>query len=228
MDLIKWEASYCMNIAIDGPAGAGKSTIAKILAEKLGMNYIDTGAMYRAITLKAIENNIDFNDVSSLINLVNNTDIKISNSRIYLDSKDVTDKIRTPLVNQKVSKIAAISEIREKMICLQRELAENGNVIMDGRDIGTVVLPNASLKFFITATVEERAKRRFLELKAKGYDVNYDNIKKEILSRDEQDMKRKISPLKLAEDAIVIDTSNKEIEEIIQEILQQHITRKKI
>ncbi|MDK2901128.1 MAG: CMP/dCMP kinase [Thermosediminibacterales bacterium] len=228
MDLIKWEASYCMNIAIDGPAGAGKSTIAKILAEKLGMNYIDTGAMYRAITLKAIENNIDFNDVSSLINLVNNTDIKISNGRIYLDSKDVTDKIRTPLVSQKVSKIAAISEIREKMICLQRELAENGNVIMDGRDIGTVVLPNASLKFFITATVEERAKRRFLELKAKGYDVNYDNIKKEILSRDEQDMKRKISPLKLAEDAIVIDTSNKEIEEIIQEILQQHITRKKI
>lgn len=226
MDLIKWEASYCMNIAIDGPAGAGKSTIAKILAEKLGMNYIDTGAMYRAITLKAIENNIDFNDVSSLINLVNNTDIKISNGRIYLDSKDVTDKIRTPLVNQKVSKIAAISEIREKMICLQRELAENGNVIMDGRDIGTVVLPNASLKFFITATVEERAKRRFLELKAKGYDVNYDNIKKEILSRDEQDMKRKISPLKLAEDAIVIDTSNKEIEEIIQEILQQHITRR--
>ncbi|QSQ10121.1 Cytidylate kinase [Koleobacter methoxysyntrophicus] len=215
-----------MNIAIDGPAGAGKSTIAKILAEKLGMNYIDTGAMYRAITLKAIENNIDFNDVSSLINLVNNTDIKISNGRIYLDSKDVTDKIRTPLVSQKVSKIAAISEIREKMICLQRELAENGNVIMDGRDIGTVVLPNASLKFFITATVEERAKRRFLELKAKGYDVNYDNIKKEILSRDEQDMKRKISPLKLAEDAIVIDTSNKEIEEIIQEILQQHITRR--
>jgi len=226
MDLIKWEASYCMNIAIDGPAGAGKSTIAKILAEKLGMNYIDTGAMYRAITLKAIENNIDFNDVSSLINLVNNTDIKISNGRIYLDSKDVTDKIRTPLVSQKVSKIAAISEIREKMICLQRELAENGNVIMDGRDIGTVVLPNASLKFFITATVEERAKRRFLELKAKGYNVNYDNIKKEILSRDEQDMKRKISPLKLAEDAIVIDTSNKEIEEIIQEILQQHITRR--
>jgi len=215
-----------MNIAIDGPAGAGKSTIAKILAEKLGMNYIDTGAMYRAITLKAIENNIDFNDVSSLINLVNNTDIKISNGRIYLDSKDVTDKIRTPLVSQKVSKIAAISEIREKMICLQRELAENGNVIMDGRDIGTVVLPNASLKFFITATVEERAKRRFLELKAKGYNVNYDNIKKEILSRDEQDMKRKISPLKLAEDAIVIDTSNKEIEEIIQEILQQHITRR--
>lgn len=226
MDLIKWEASYCMNIAIDGPAGAGKSTIAKILAEKLGMNYIDTGAMYRAITLKAIENNIDFNDVSSLINLVNNTDIKTSNGRIYLDSKDVTDKIRTPLVSQKVSKIAEISEIREKMICLQRELAENGNVIMDGRDIGTVVLPNASLKFFITATVEERAKRRFLELKAKGYDVNYDNIKKEILSRDEQDMKRKISPLKLAEDAIVIDTSNKEIKEIIQEILQHHITRR--
>ncbi|NPV42385.1 MAG: (d)CMP kinase [Firmicutes bacterium] len=215
-----------MNIAIDGPAGAGKSTIAKILAEKLGMNYIDTGAMYRAITLKAIENNIDFNDVSSLINLVNNTDIKTSNGRIYLDSKDVTDKIRTPLVSQKVSKIAEISEIREKMICLQRELAENGNVIMDGRDIGTVVLPNASLKFFITATVEERAKRRFLELKAKGYDVNYDNIKKEILSRDEQDMKRKISPLKLAEDAIVIDTSNKEIKEIIQEILQHHITRR--
>lgn len=228
MDLIKWEASYCMNIAIDGPAGAGKSTIAKILAEKLGMNYIDTGAMYRAITLKAIENNIDFNDVSSLINLVNNTDIKISNGRIYLDNKDVTNKIRTPLVNQKVSIIAAISEIREKMIYLQKKLAEDGNVIMDGRDIGTVVLPNASLKFFITATVEERAKRRFLELKAKGYDVNYDNIKKEILSRDEQDMKRKISPLKLAEDAIVIDTSNKEIEEIIQEILQQHITRKKI
>jgi cytidylate kinase len=226
MDLIKWEASYCMNIAIDGPAGAGKSTIAKILAEKLGMNYIDTGAMYRAITLKAIENNIDFNDVSSLINLVNNTDIKISNSRIYLDSKDVTDKIRTPLVNQKVSKIAAISEIRKKMIYLQKKLAENGNVIMDGRDIGTVVLPNASLKFFITATVEERAKRRFLELKAKGHDVNYDYIKKEILSRDEQDMNRKISPLKPAEDAIVIDTSNKEIEEIIQEILQQHITRR--
>lgn len=226
MDLIKWEASYCMNIAIDGPAGAGKSTIAKILAEKLGMNYIDTGAMYRAITLKAIENNIDFNDVSSLINLVNNTDIKISNGRIYLDNKDVTNKIRTPLVNQKVSIIAAISEIREKMIYLQKKLAEDGNVIMDGRDIGTVVLPNASLKFFITATVEERAKRRFLELKAKGYDVNYDNIKKEILSRDEQDMKRKISPLKPAEDAIVIDTSNKEIKEIIQEILQQHITRR--
>ncbi|HHU70291.1 MAG TPA: (d)CMP kinase [Thermoanaerobacterales bacterium] len=208
-----------MNIAIDGPAGAGKSTVAKILAKKLNYNYIDTGAMYRALTLKAIQEGVDFNNTNSLVSLLETTKIEIIHETVFLDGKDVTSEIRTPEVDQKVSITAAVPEIRKEMVNLQRRMAKNTNVIMDGRDIGTVVLPDANFKFFVTASEEERAKRRFKELTDKNYEVDYEYILKEISKRDKLDTKRKVSPLKQADDAIIINTNNKTIEEVVQEIL---------
>ena len=208
-----------MNIAIDGPAGAGKSTVAKILAKKLNYNYIDTGAMYRALTLKAIQEGVDFNNTNSLVSLLETTKIEIIHETVFLDGKDVTSEIRTPEVDQKVSITAAVPEIRKEMFNLQRRMAKNTNVIMDGRDIGTVVLPDANFKFFVTASEEERAKRRFKELTDKNYEVDYEYILKEISKRDKLDTKRKVSPLKQADDAIIINTNNKTIEEVVQEIL---------
>lgn len=208
-----------MNIAIDGPAGAGKSTVAKILAKKLNYNYIDTGAMYRALTLKAIQEGVDFNNTNSLVSLLETTKIEIIHETVFLDGKDVTSEIRTPEVDQKVSITAAVPEIRKEMVNLQRRMAKNTNVIMDGRDIGTVVLPDAAFKFFVTASEEERAKRRFKELTDKNYEVDYEYILKEISKRDKLDTKRKVSPLKQADDAIIINTNNKTIEEVVQEIL---------
>lgn len=205
------------NIAIDGPAGAGKSTVAKILAEKLQMLYLDTGAMYRAVTLKSIKNNV-FAE-SKIAELSGNIQIDIKDNKIYLDGEDVTQDIRTPEVTNMVSYVAKIPKVRENMVNIQRKFAEKKGIIMDGRDIGTTVLPDAKYKFFLTADLKERAKRRSLELAQKGHNIDVEKVQKDIQERDVQDMQRACSPLKVAEGAKVIDTTNKTIDEVVEEIM---------
>lgn len=207
-------------IAIDGPAGAGKSTIAKKVADILGIEYIDTGAMYRAFTLKVLKSNIDINNVQQIVKLLDSTRIEFKNRHIYLDGIRVDEDIRDNSISNNVSNIAKIKEVREKMVEIQQELARSNNVIMDGRDIGTVVLPNANYKFFVTASVEERARRRYKELLLKNADnITYEQILEEIKKRDEIDSNRKISPLRKSPDAYVIDTTNKTIDESVQEVI---------
>jgi cytidylate kinase len=207
-------------IAIDGPAGAGKSTIAKKVADILGIEYIDTGAMYRAFTLKVLKSNIDINNVQQIVNLLDSTRIEFKNRHIYLDGIRVDEDIRDNSISNNVSNIAKIKEVREKMVEIQQELAKSNNVIMDGRDIGTVVLPNANYKFFVTASVEERARRRYKELLLKNADnITYEQILEEIKKRDEIDSNREISPLRKSPDAYVIDTTNKTIDESVQEVI---------
>lgn len=213
-----------IQIAIDGPAGAGKSTVAKILAQKLGYIYIDTGAMYRALTYKIIKNKLDITNVPLIKELAKNTDITFDNSRglssqlVYCDGNDVTELIRSPEVNKLVSKVASIPEIRDIMVEMQRKLSLTANVIMDGRDIGTVVLPDAKYKFFLTASLEERASRRLKEFREKGYDLKYQAVLDDISKRDFLDSTREIAPLKPAQDALIIDTSNMSLTEVVAKI----------
>ena len=214
-----------MIIAIDGPAGSGKSTIAKLIAEDLGLVYLDTGAMYRLVTLKALNEGI-LGDFEKIKKMLNNLNIDIKENGFYLDNVDVSDEIRKPIVSENVSDIAAIREVREKMVDLQRKFSESKNVILDGRDIGTVVFPNANVKIFLVADAKERANRRYKELVKKGENVKIEEIYENILKRDEIDSTRKESPLKKAEDAIEVDTTSKNIEEVKNEIL--NIVRKKI
>jgi cytidylate kinase len=213
-----------INIAIDGPAGAGKSTISKLLASQLGYIHIDTGAMYRAVGLKVLKNNISPHDRKKIVEILNSTDIQIKlvdgRQLVFLDGEDVTEKIRQPEVSMYASDVSKIREVRERLVKMQQELAKQKGVIMDGRDIGTHVLPNAELKIFLTATAEERAKRRFLELKQKGYDVDYYQLLDEIKKRDQNDMTREFAPLRIAEDAIVIDSTSLSIEEVLQKVLE--------
>lgn len=211
-----------LKIAIDGPAAAGKSTIAKITAEKLRYTYIDTGAMYRALTYKALEKRIDINNGRALGELLN--DIKIvlvpkeDGQVVKVDDIDVSDAIRSSEVTAAVSKVAAHEEVRLLMVKKQRMLANESGVVMDGRDIGTHVLPNAELKIFMTASVEERALRRYAENKARGIETPLETLKKEIRDRDDADSNRAVSPLKQAEDAILLDTTSMTIEEVAKEI----------
>ena len=207
-----------MIIAIDGPAGSGKSTIAKLIAEDLGLVYLDTGAMYRLVTLKALNEGI-LGDFEKIKKMLNNLNIDIKENGFYLDNVDVSDEIRKPIVSENVSDIAAIREVREKMVDLQRKFSESKNVILDGRDIGTVVFPNADVKIFLVADAKERANRRYKELVKKGENVKIEEIYENILKRDEIDSTRKESPLKKAEDAIEVDTTSKNIEEVKNEIL---------
>ena len=207
-----------MIIAIDGPAGSGKSTIAKLIAEDLGLVYLDTGAMYRLVTLKALNDGI-LGDFEKIKKMLDNLNIDIRENGFYLDNVDVSEKIRKPVVSENVSDIAAIREVREKMVDLQRKFSESKNVILDGRDIGTVVFPNADVKIFLVADAKERANRRYKELAAKGENVRIEEIYENILKRDEIDSTRKESPLKKAEDAIKVDTTSKSIEEVKNEIL---------
>ncbi len=201
-------------IAVDGPAGAGKSTVSKIVANKLGYTYIDTGAMYRAVGLKYSETCED------LIDVVEKIDIELDDkARVFVDGQDVTAKIRTPEISKLASDVSKFGFVRKKLTELQRKMAERGSVIMDGRDIGTQVLPNADLKIFLTASLEERARRRFEELKAKEQIVNFDAIKTEIALRDKQDSEREIAPLKQADDAILIDSTHLTIDEVVAQIL---------
>ena len=207
-----------MIIAIDGPAGSGKSTIAKLIAEDLGLVYLDTGAMYRLVTLKALNEGI-LGDFEKIKKMLNNLNIDIKENGFYLDNVDVSDEIRKPIVSENVSDIAAIREVREKMVDLQRKFSESKNVILDGRDIGTVVFPNADVKIFLVADAKERANRRYKELVKKGENVKIEEIYENILKRDEIDSTRKESPLKKAKDAIEVDTTSKNIEEVKNEIL---------
>lgn len=201
-------------IAVDGPAGAGKSTVSKIVAAKLGYTYIDTGAMYRAVALKSSRSCED------LVDIIENTEIELDDrARVFLDGAEVTKEIRTPEISKLASDVSKFPFVRKKLTELQRKMATRGAVIMDGRDIGTQVLPNADLKIFLTASIDERARRRFEELQAKGQEVNFDAIKKEIALRDKQDSEREFAPLKQAEDAILIDSTNLTIDEVAGKIL---------
>lgn len=210
-------------VAIDGPAGAGKSTIAKLAAEKLGYAYIDTGAMYRSVAWKFLQTGKAFDEdfisgLSKTMLIDFKPEAKIN--RVFVDGTEVTDAIRTPEVTAIVSRVAAIGEVREAMVDQQRRMGEAGGVLMDGRDIGTVVFPNAQLKLFLTASVEERARRRYAEMVAKGQQVDLQQLQEDIAERDKQDSERAISPLRQAEDALLLDTSDMGISEVTERILQ--------
>lgn len=210
-------------VAIDGPAGAGKSTIAKLVAENLGYAYIDTGAMYRSVAWKFLQTGKAFEEafISQLAQtMVIEFKPEASVNRVFVDGVEVTAAIRSTEVTAIVSKVAAIGAVREAMVAQQRRMGEAGGVLMDGRDIGTVVFPNAQLKVFLTASVEERALRRYKELVAKGEKVDLAQLQKDIASRDKQDSDRAISPLRQAEDALLLDTSDMNIEQVTDKILQ--------
>ena len=208
-------------IAVDGPAGAGKSTIAKIIAKDLNINYIDTGAMYRAITYKCLSNNIDINNEEAVKEIAKQTDIDFKDNNIYLDGKIVNDEIRTIEVSNNVSNVAKIKEVRYLMVDVQREIGKRNSVILDGRDIGSYVFPDADYKFFLVATPEERGKRRHKELIEKGYEVSLEEIISDIIRRDEIDSNREFAPLVKAEDAIEIDTTGKTIDEVVESVLSK-------
>lgn len=212
-----------ISIAIDGPAAAGKSTAARIVAEKLGYVYVDTGAMYRALTLKVLEQQADVHDEKQITSILKNTEIHLlpgeKGQRVLLDGKDVTKEIRTADVTKMVSIVSKHKLVRKEMVKRQQELATDGGVVMDGRDIGTHVLPDAEVKIFLQASVEERAKRRHLENLQKGFPSDLELIKKEIAARDKLDSEREVAPLRKAKDAVVIDTTSKTIEQVVNEIL---------
>ena len=216
-------------ITIDGPSGAGKSTVAKLIADKLGFKYLDTGAMYRAVTLYMIENQVDIKNEEEVINALNKLNIGFdSNYRIYLDSQDITEYIRKEKVVKFVSEVSAISSVRRKMVDLQRDIAKEGNYILDGRDAGSVVFPNADYKFYLDASLEERAKRRYKEELSKEVDISFEAVKESIKKRDKYDSNRKDSPLVVPENAIIIDTTNMTIDEVAEKITDIFLNKKTI
>lgn len=210
-------------IAIDGPAGAGKSTIAKLAAKKLDFIYVDTGALYRAIAYNAVKLGVSISDENQVECLLNHTDVQLKfidgEQRVFVNGQDVTEFIRTPEVSMASSGISALPAVRRFLLGLQRSIAKNNNVIMDGRDIGTVVLPDAKIKIFLTASAACRAKRRYEELAEKGMDVNYDDILHDIETRDYNDSHREIAPLKPAEDSVLVDTSGETLEKSLSRLL---------
>lgn len=207
-------------IAIDGPAGAGKSTAAKKIASILSYFYIDSGALFRAITFKVIKMDIKMDDVNRIVNIAQNSIIDFFDEKVFLDGRDVNTEIRSNVVNLNVSYIAKIPEVRDVVANIQKNIALKKNVVVDGRDIGTTIFPNAQIKFFMIASVEERARRRLIELNATGAKYDLDEIIEQITERDKIDSSRSISPLKKAEDAIIIDTDGKNIEQVINEMLR--------
>ena len=213
-----------MIIAIDGPAGAGKSTVAKLLAQKLGFLYIDTGAMYRALTLKVIDSGAVTNDTSRIIELAHNTSIDLINNpdntlKVLLDGKDVSKEIREPRITKYVSDIARIKEVRDVMVNLQRRLGNMSDSVLDGRDIGTVVFPDAHRKFYVDANFKVRALRRYKELNEAGQVVSLEEIENDVLNRDTIDSTREVGPLKRAKDATYVDTTNMTIQEVVDMLL---------
>ena len=213
-----------INVAIDGPAGAGKSTISKRVAKELGYVYIDTGAMYRTVGLKAVRMGIDTTDEKGVSAILPDIDIDIRHEgveqHIFLDGENVSDKIRTPEISMAASNVSAIGAVRVALVDMQRKLAANHNVVMDGRDIATFVLPDAEVKIFLTASVDARAERRYKELIEKGTEVSLEDVKKEMIQRDKNDSTRAVSPLKIADDATVIDTSELNLEQSINKVVE--------
>lgn len=209
-------------IAIDGPAGAGKSTIAKILSEKLGYVYIDTGAMYRAVSWAVLKSGKDVTE-ENILAVARDIEVRLENTdsglHVFADGNDITNEIRTPEVTKIVSMVAMLAPVREKMVHLQRKMAEKGAVVMDGRDIASHVLPNADLKIFLTASIEERASRRYKEMAAKGFDVELSELQKDIAARDKADSERKVSPLVKVPEAVLVDTTGMTIDEVVEKIL---------
>ncbi|MCK5779495.1 MAG: (d)CMP kinase [Psychrilyobacter sp.] len=205
-------------VAVDGPAGSGKSTIAKILGENYNLTYLDTGAMYRMIAYKSIKDKVNLDEISEVVELLEKVTIDMKDNKFFTDGVDVSQEIRTPEVTSIVSKVAAIREVRVKLVDLQREISRGKDVILDGRDIGTVVFTNADLKIFLVASPEERANRRVIDFKNKGIEEKFEDVLSEIIKRDNFDSNRKESPLKKAMDAIEIDTSFMNIEEVVRAI----------
>lgn len=211
-------------VAIDGPAGAGKSTVAQLAARKLGCTYIDTGAMYRAVAWKTLQRKQPVTD-ELILDVVKDVHVELAyvegKTTVSVDGTDVTGEIRTPEVTAIVSQVAALGPVRSRMVELQRRMAAKGSVLMDGRDIATSVLPDANVKVFLTASIEERARRRFKEMQEKGYNVSLEELQKDIAARDKADSEREISPLVQAPDAELLDTSNMGIDEVVQAIIDR-------
>lgn len=214
-----------MIITIDGPAGSGKSTVSKTVAERLGILYVDTGAMYRALTLKALDKGLDLKDENSLVNMAKDTKIELLYDKdnkltVFLDKKDVSKRIRTSELTKNIKFIAGIPGVRKEMVKMQRRIARNGKgAVLEGRDIGTVVFPDADKKFYLDADFKERVRRRYEELIEMGQNVNLASIEEDVRIRDKSDMERKVAPLKKADDAISIDTTDLSVEETVEKIL---------
>ncbi|MDO4963570.1 MAG: (d)CMP kinase [bacterium] len=205
-------------VAIDGPAGAGKGTVAKILASECNLLYIDTGAMYRAIAYASLKNNIDIKDENKIVELAKNSKIEFISDKTYLDGNDISEDIRSMEVSSIVSPISSIVKLREILVEEQRNMAKSNNVVMEGRDITTVVFPSAKYKFYLDATLDERAKRRYIENKEKGMDVSLDAIKENIKARDYNDMHKEVGSLMKTDDAIYVDSTDMTIEEVVEKI----------
>lgn len=209
-----------LSIAIDGPAGAGKSTIAQMLAKKYDLMYINTGSMYRAVALFAERKGITYTQKDLLCSMIGNLQMVFKGDKLFVNGEDITEEIRLPNISSIVSYYAAIAEVRAMLVELQQDMSRKFGVVMDGRDIGTVVLKNADFKFFLTASPEQRAKRRFIELKEKGVPVDYDSILSDMNKRDYIDSHRKVTPLLQADDALIIDTSDLDIPQVVDRITQ--------
>ncbi|MBI5207957.1 MAG: (d)CMP kinase [Candidatus Firestonebacteria bacterium] len=209
-------------VAIDGPVGSGKSTVAKFLAAKLGFLYIDTGAMYRAVTLKVMRNNIELTNTEKIAKLAQDTDIKLvqqnNKLHVYLDNEDVSEAIRAPEVSRNTSPVCDIKDVRKRLVALQQEMGNGGNIVMEGRDISTVVFPQAKKKFYLDASLDERAKRRFLELQNKGFKITLEEVKKDIITRDERDKTRELGALKKHPDAVIIDSTSISPEDVVNKM----------
>ena len=217
-----------ISIAIDGPSAAGKSTIAKIVAKKLDYVYIDTGAMYRCVGYYCLENNVDLHDENAVTQALDNIKIEMNSAnQVFLNQEDVSAKIRHDRISMAASVVSTYQEVRNFLVLQQRQMASQGGVILDGRDIGTVVLPDAQLKIYQVASSKTRAKRRYLENLQRGLEADLDTLQKEIEQRDYQDMHRKISPLKKADDAIEIDTSDLSLEEVVDKVMELVIQKQK-
>jgi len=217
-------------VTVDGPAGSGKSTVSRLLARRLSYVYLDTGALYRAIALKISAAGLATADRAGIAALCGETDIALAErdgaTRILLDGRDVTELIRTPEISMLASTVSALPEVRQRLLAVQREAAFAGGVVAEGRDMGTVVFPGAEVKFFLTAGAEERARRRWLELRERGHEVGLDEVLRDVVLRDRQDSEREIAPLRPSEDGVLVDSTGKSIEDVVEEMFKAVKTRK--